>query len=152
MKFILLFLFIQTAKSQIITHGDFYQHIDSFEKITKVSVPVILRITYSTNVSSDRIGHCVMGQYHIEIDSNKYNKLTALEQRLIIWHELGHCVLNLRHTTEKFRNGCPKSLMYPALFNKGHIKYCYKKRRKYYHRDIKIRGIHEKEKNTRPSD
>ncbi|MFW9950228.1 MAG: putative metallopeptidase [Candidatus Thorarchaeota archaeon] len=48
----------------------------------------------------------------IEISEEQWEKMTELQQKALVFHELGHCVLNRDHTTTFFpQSVCPTSLM-----------------------------------------
>lgn len=58
-----------------------------------------------------------------------YFEFISYERRLILmYHELGHCVLKRSHKETKFEDGCPTSLMYPEVLNDT----CVKKYLDYY--------------------
>jgi hypothetical protein len=47
---------------------------------------------------------------------------------MLMFHELGHCVLDLPHNSSAMLNGTPLSIMYPSLFSP----YAYSKYRPQY--------------------
>lgn len=48
-----------------------------------------------------------------------WEKASNLQKEQLIFHELGHCVLNLPHDASRNENGVPKSIMYPAMISEG---------------------------------
>ena len=64
---------------------------------------------------------------------------TEMEREEVIFHELGHHVLNLNHdwsSNQFFKDKCPRTIMY----YKGINTKCYQKRRKYYIHELFKRG------------
>jgi len=60
---------------------------------------------------ADADGRCYFQGNQVVIDSNYWIKAHPLERRWLIYHELGHCILDRRHDDERFPNGECKSLM-----------------------------------------
>lgn len=48
----------------------------------------------------------------IRVDQQKWSRFSDSSRRLVIFHEMGHCVLDRRHRGELRRNGTPASIMY----------------------------------------
>jgi hypothetical protein len=58
------------------------------------------------------IGKCV---YHpdklsVRIDRNFWVHATKVQKRALVFHELGHCLLDLSHDS-RMKDGCPRSIM-----------------------------------------
>jgi hypothetical protein len=52
----------------------------------------------------------------VVFDTARWTELTNPQKRALMFHELGHCVLNRPHTTElQSTNGCPSSVMTATL-------------------------------------
>jgi len=66
----------------------------------------------------DASGQCVTqanGQRSIRIDRGYWGRVSTLKQELLIFHELGHCYLGLRHNDEKDASGNCISMMASGL-------------------------------------
>lgn len=110
-------------------------HIKNFEKIfnVKVDVPVYFVKEFS---KKNILGRCYYEPFSkIEIKRKSWEKMNHYEQEILMWHELGHCILDLEHTNKQFPSGMPISLMYPVVLNP----YYYKTHRKYYIKELKER-------------
>jgi hypothetical protein len=56
---------------------------------------------------------------YIEIDKDYYDMYSNTEKEELIFHELGHCIFNRDHTTERMMYksySVPISIMYPYMF------------------------------------
>jgi hypothetical protein len=51
------------------------------------------------------------GLRHITIDQNFWNKASSYTREMIVFHELGHCVLGRGHREDFFSNGICQSIM-----------------------------------------
>lgn len=58
-----------------------------------------------------RTGVCYMRQNRIEINEANWGNLTELTRQYLIFHEMGHCILDRLHDNEVLPNGECKSLM-----------------------------------------
>lgn len=52
---------------------------------------------------------------HIVIDQSFWNRASNLLREMVIYHELGHCVLGRGHTEGSFQNGICRSIMRSGL-------------------------------------
>ncbi len=82
------------------------------------------------------------GVYHrilntTTISLKHWSHWTESEREEVVFHELGHHVLRLKHAEKTFfKDGCPHSIMYYRGINPK----CYKKRRRYYILELFKRG------------
>jgi hypothetical protein len=56
---------------------------------------------------------------YIEIDRDYFDMYSNIEREELIFHELGHCIFNRDHTTERMMYksySVPISIMYPYMF------------------------------------
>ena len=91
------------------------------------------------NLSGATVGLCtVSGQGKlIQIDPTNWDKAGDDEREEILFHELGHCSMNLVHIPElQLMNSylCPVSIMYPYDFGKTN---CYKNNKPYYYAELR---------------
>ena len=54
---------------------------------------------------------------HIVIDQSFWNQASHLIREMVIFHELGHCILGRGHTESSFSNGICRSIMRSGLGN-----------------------------------
>lgn len=52
---------------------------------------------------------------HITIDQNFWNQASHLLREMVIFHELGHCILGRGHREDSFSNGVCRSIMRSGL-------------------------------------
>lgn len=65
------------------------------------------------------VGKCTTyydGHRQIEIDPVFWNTIPLNQQTVLIFHELGHCVLNRLHNWNRMADGCPASIMQISNF------------------------------------
>ena len=58
-------------------------------------------------------GTCQYGRHiaHVTVDRNYWNRSTVNNREMVVFHELGHCVLNRGHLEGEFNNGICQSIM-----------------------------------------
>lgn len=76
------------------------------------------------------IGLCVKtaSEISIYINTPKWNSYDSQQREMLVFHELGHCILNLEHDRSLDSDGVPNDLMYPVNFDSLY----YNKYRKFY--------------------
>jgi hypothetical protein len=117
-------------------------YLIKFSKYYKVQTSHIA--TEFTILKDDVVGYCWWfddGSRKIEIDSNFWIKASDDEKEDLVWHELGHCALNLKHDSNLIDignyNQIPKSIMNPYVF--GQMPY-YSDYKIYYFDELKTKG------------
>ena len=66
------------------------------------------------NISEDGVaGTCQYGNHlsHVTVDQNYWNHSSTINREFVVFHELGHCVLNRGHQEASFQNGVCQSIM-----------------------------------------
>lgn len=113
------------------TNQVFLPYIKSFENVYghKISdIPIEFK-----DQDSDIVGVCLIwktGEKAIEVDEIQWNYLSEKQQEQLIFHELGHCQLGLKHN-DNYRYDitgyklCPNSIMNPNIFSDYSIDNCY---------------------------
>lgn len=120
------------------TNSIFLPYIESFssEFNVKVSVPIVLK-----KLKDSQGGVCITyssGYREIQINSTYWDYLMEEQKEQLLYHELGHCVLNRKHDTKLMPNSsCPNSIMYPYVFSKYDIKECYIPEYNHYMEELK---------------
>jgi hypothetical protein len=76
------------------------------------------------------IGLCVKtsGALSIYVSKRHWDSYDSQQREMLVFHELGHCVLNLDHDRSMDFEGVPNDLMYPVNFDSLY----YYKYRKFY--------------------
>lgn len=83
------------------------------------------------NVPSPYDGYCEHGNRstpEVVIDADWWGSHGPVEQEMLMFHELGHCLLHLEHDNRLNADGMPVSTMYWAIFDE----YYYSTFREYY--------------------
>lgn len=113
------------------------QHVKMFEKIYKISVHVPIYVSPLPELHENYLfnGVCMPFQKRIILNKKFIQESGqdsfALQQ--LIFHELGHCVLNLDHNDDIMNNNCPKSIMHSRFFGDTE---CYWNNIEYYLKEL----------------
>lgn len=108
---------------------EFEKYVQRFEEHYGRSIPAIISIVFVDDME-EAVGRCYWYSRNIEIDREYWDTHGEAGREQLIFHELGHCVLNRRHNTKRMQN-CPASIMYPSLSPA-----CYAKYRKEYIKEL----------------
>lgn len=144
---------------------DLIKYVKKFKKLSNGKVKEInVNIMFSSLGYSDKfseketIGICNLVTKTVYIDKKWWKETkNELAKEELIFHELGHCILDRDHTSakidkgtvtfynqrsifttgiiekyERFKDGCPKSMMHPYSFSKT----CLKIHRKHYIKEL----------------
>lgn len=116
----------------------FESYFKQFEDLTGISTQDV-----STKFQAQKdmlVGTChswSTGEREIQIAYYYWEVLSELEKQNLIFHEAGHCSLNLGHDDtfiEQDNTIMPRSIMYPYLFGDFPV---YEKYLTYYHEELK---------------
>ena len=70
---------------------------------------------YVKNIETDgTMGQCISytdGSKNVVVDEQIWDRLDALEREYVVFHELGHCILQRSHNDEQDTNGVCESIM-----------------------------------------
>ncbi len=69
-----------------------------------------LTVNFTTDLPANVLGSCTMGQKRVRINENLWSILSAAGREELVFHELGHCVLNRGHDNTEIA-GIPVSIM-----------------------------------------
>ncbi|GAB4011962.1 hypothetical protein GCM10028808_26900 [Spirosoma migulaei] len=91
---------------------------DEAAKRNKVVSTANLIVTFGTVLTEDVCGQCILEngktpRIILNADDFCWKTASTNERECLVFHELGHCLLNRAHKTEKFTNGLYVSLMNP---------------------------------------
>jgi hypothetical protein len=82
-----------------------------------VLVPVVL-VKHSVIMllvqDQSTIGVCAQDRLTVFLDVDYWEKANGNARWSLLFHELGHCVLNREHSDAIDESGCPASVMWPA--------------------------------------
>lgn len=125
---IILFLALTGCGPKIQVSG-FEKYVDKFERVGNIK---IIELVIQFDYLEDSYAYCDSAQLFswntITIDKETWDLFGETEREMIIFHEMGHCVLNRIHEFD-LMGDCPKSLMIP--FN-DMPKKCYVEMEPYY--------------------
>lgn len=116
---------------------DFQNYVDLFEQ--EIDKEVRIDIGYN-KLDYPTVGVCIKytnGYKEIQIDPDAWLEYDEYYREELIFHELGHCILDREHDNsviEGYR--IPKSVMYPFIFG-----YAYNKYKIYYFEELKNKNI-----------
>lgn len=75
-------------------------------------------VTFSDDLTETRAGVCLKGfgkKNVVRVSRKRWAQLSPGQKTNLIFHELGHCVLDLPHDDRRKNNNCPASEMHSAI-------------------------------------
>ena len=69
---------------------------------------------------------------HIRINQNRWSFLNEDQREELLFHEMGHCVLDRLHRTDRLADGSPASIMFPTILQTA----TYQQNRDYYLQEL----------------
>jgi hypothetical protein len=117
---------VATAAVPGVVATDFQPYVNQFQAdalANNVSVTVLTGIAFGDtsqvvgdSVESQVVGFCDYGLNQITIQEAYWNSASTLEKKLLIYHELGHCVLQRAHlnTMENY-SYCNEMGLHPTM-------------------------------------
>lgn len=88
-------------------------------------------------LTAPSVGQCVKysnGDKSIVIDPTYWSIASLYAREEVVYHELGHCAMNLGHIDTVDANLCPVSIMYHATFANEN---CYSLKKSYYYAELR---------------
>lgn len=121
------------------TDSRFDSYVQSFEDEygSKVTVPIVFKAT-----ERGHAGVCIKwtnGYREININKIYWDSINELQREQLIYHELGHCVLDLGHVDNHFWSfiwRCPVSIMRSWAFSSREVDKCYDREYNYYMNEL----------------
>jgi hypothetical protein len=116
-------------------------HFDEFLDVAKRNDKFVLPYNITFEYTSETIqgnksivGLCInlLVDHLVLIKTQYWSKATQNKQRQLIFHELGHCMLNRHHTTTYLEDGCPSSIMHAYVVSQP----CVDKHADYYDQEL----------------
>jgi len=112
---LLLIITISTGcgKSIYLVTGDFQPFIDNFSALYKEPIADLIVEFGDTNYEANRvIGTCYYGTVpRIVINSDFWERSSYYDKQVLLYHELGHCVLGRSHRDDLTVESRPLSIM-----------------------------------------
>jgi len=111
-------------------------YVKDFERDYNLSLEKVTARFYNLDlIMDDRnvVGICEYN-YHdntknkVFIDTKYWTFASGIHRKMLVYHELGHCVLHRKHRRDKLKNGCPTSLMNPSILKAR----CFYRNEEYY--------------------
>jgi hypothetical protein len=110
----------------------FARYRQAFETVMRVS-------TIGVEIGFEKLKRPMVGVCHfapdsriVNVDPSYWAMISEYQREALIFHELGHCVLNLEHIDQNMVDGCPASNMSPEMLTDA----CYLAHRAYYARHM----------------
>lgn len=97
--------------------GEFLNYYANFQQNFNID-PYEVSIKFR-ELPDDTIAQCIsFGNVwgSIEVDPIAWKVLPEAHRHNLVYHELLHCTLFVGHDTDKYPDGCAKSIMYPKNF------------------------------------
>lgn len=126
MKKMLLTLIISLSsqvEAKILAPIETHAYIQLFQDMMGTNIKhLTIQWGRTTNDPSSYRGKVVVGYCEFKggkpvITLDKEYWTNSPNKDIILWHEMGHCVLGRQHDTHILKNGKPASIMYPIGFN-----------------------------------
>lgn len=131
-------IFVQDRNNHksISVNDEFKPYVEKFKELYSLNFHI--RVEFE-DLEKTYVGMCYYwddGHREIGIDQDRWQRLSADEREVLIFHELGHCILNRDHVEElghvgKYENA-PKSIMHPYIFSDPY----YALNRQYYFNEL----------------
>lgn len=120
--FLLALTFVQACGSSdhpsINVNPAFAPYYDTWNDEIRLNNAYDVPISFRSPSVSGRIGECSSENSGIRIDADAWSQLDDKTRELLIWHELGHCLVGRDHDTKWISHEgqrIPRSIMYPHL-------------------------------------
>lgn len=109
---------------------EFKPYVTRFEYFYGKKVSTSIEFTDKLK-GDDWVGVCYYFSNHVQIDRKFWREVDEATREELIFHELGHCELELEHDETIGENFCPNSIMYPHVFSA-----CYKRNKLKYIKEL----------------
>lgn len=91
--------------------------VDDFEYTYGYSTDSIKIMMVYKFKDTVRVGECLTMPPTISIKIGAWNAYGPIQKKVLLFHELGHCLFGREHILDVFEDGCPKSIMYPNIMS-----------------------------------
>lgn len=94
---------------------EFLSYLDRFEHLIGV-YPYDVSVLLVDQLKPGQDAVCKHGRRLVYIKNSAWLQLTDNGREQLVYHELGHCFLELGHNSSLLPDGCPASIMNPYTF------------------------------------
>lgn len=110
---------VDTSDPRTFSHVDaeFAPYVSDFE--SHYGNPIDIPMGFK-KLDRPTVGVCYRwssGYREIAVDPDWWEKAEPASRQELLFHELGHCVLNRQHSREVDKNKLPLSIMWPTVFS-----------------------------------
>lgn len=114
---------IACGKPSYVVHPKIQPYVSMFVEysyyLNKYTPITDLRADFG-DLDSTTLGICDYNTTTITLDKTYWKTANEYARQVLVFHELGHCILDRGHKEEKV-NGVPTSIMYPINMTKYYI-------------------------------
>ena len=106
----------QDPRTHIGVPGELQEYVQEFEAHLGRSIGDV-PLGFA-DLDEDKAGICTTypsGHKEVEIDQKYWQEISYNQRFNLIFHELGHCVLNLDHNMVLLDDNCPSSFMFDTI-------------------------------------
>lgn len=101
------------GRSHLTSNPVFNKYIEQFEAYRGMRDQQNIAVAFESLEAPD-VGKCIKyedGRRVIKIDPYFWDNSVEIVKSALMFHELGHCELDLEHNKGKYSDGCPVSIM-----------------------------------------
>lgn len=122
----------EIKKDPVTVDYELAEYAQRFEREIGVSTSEISMVF--GKLRGNTVGVCLVrpSGKKITIDFGYWSMISDSQKEELMYHELGHCAMDLDHDESVLSNNCPVSIMYPYTFD-----YCYLNYTGYYKEELK---------------
>ena len=119
-------------------HPELYPYVAKFAREGNLVLSAGLQVDFGgveqdDNKDTVSLAVCYMQFERIVVDRDSWNLMNSTEREVLMYHELGHCVLGRYHPETMLTKRCPTSIMHPLLPTAVR---CYNERKDYYIQEL----------------
>lgn len=132
--------------SNVVNDSYFKPYVDLFENYSKGTVKVTTPIAFSKSLGKGQsaVCHREVNNNYILINEFYWQRIDENQRTTLIFHELGHCELNLEHDDLWFEANnekgigefCPTTLMRTSSINEYESPRCIEGNEEYYYNEL----------------
>lgn len=95
-------------------------------------------LSYLATPSERYVGLCddAAGTPLVTLDPEYWAESDEIQREILVLHELGHCVGDIEHDSQRWPDNCPVSIMFPKVLTSD----CYRRHKFEYWRDLQAKS------------
>ncbi len=78
---------------------------------------------FTNTITNGQVGLCTTGisvKYNtIQLSRSYWNQASDISKKILLFHELGHCLFNRIHKIDLYPDNCPRSIMFPDVLQES---------------------------------